>query len=154
MIYRKELEEIDLMLEKLIKEDRSPGFIHKFRDQVTDYIHNPVLKEKINIIVLDNAFLSVLVYDFIYLFLLEYMVHITTNNINKLEERKGVKNVCLESAFLFPYRMRYINNNNEELNKGDFAIIDLIESKHYFSYGPRSCVGIGLTQKIMDTYFL
>lgn len=151
-IYENELKEIDSMLGKLLYENESVGFIHEFSNKIRDYIRNPILKNKISNIILDNAFLSVLVYDFLYIFLLEYIIFIATNNIKTIEERKRIKNISLESSFLFPYRMRYIDDNSDELKQGDFVIIDLIESKHYFSYGPRSCVGTNLIKKMVDIF--
>lgn len=152
LIYRNELDEIDSMLKNLISKNESKGFIHEFYRQVQDYIKNPILKDKITTIVLDNAFLSVLVYDFVYSFFLEYVIYISTQNIQSLEDREKAKNICLNSSFLFPYRMRYINHDNDEFKKGDFVIIDLVESKQYFSYGPRSCIGTNLIQKMVDIF--
>jgi adenine phosphoribosyltransferase len=72
----------------------------------------------------------------------------------------------LEAGFLFPYRMRTIGEDHLELKqddlhlelktvefkKGDMAIINLLDSKLYFSLGPRSCVGRALVDRFFAKF--
>ena len=150
IFHSRELAEIDDMLNQLISAGQG-GFIHKFRDNIYKFfgMDQDDVRTKI---VLDNAFLSILAFDFMYIFLQGFIMKISSDEIDGLDKRKEVKNECLKSGFLFPYRMRYINRTAGSFNRGDFAIVNLTSSGLYFSYGLRSCVGISLVNKLFDTF--
>jgi adenine phosphoribosyltransferase len=148
--YRKDFREIDDMIRELISKG-SGGFIHEFSSNISSSAALP--EGEISAIVLDNAFLSVLAYDFLYGFLLEHIIKIADCKLITVDDRRAVRGTSLEQAFLFPYRMRYINGNTKHFKRGNFAIVNLIRSNLPFSYGPRSCVGAALTYKIVETLY-
>lgn len=152
-VHKREFKEIDEILSNLINNEKLNGFIHKFKNLIDKTQYSILVKQKI---VLDNAFLSILAFDFIYVFLLETLLQIAQKNINHFDyeinyekteaetlfqRRLNLKDETIKTGFLFPYRMRRINDNNGFLRIGDFVIINLIKSELYFSYGPRMCIG-------------
>lgn len=114
-------------------------------------------------LVIDNIFLSFLVYDFIY----NLFHHMTISKIrmskvdfnNSLKQNK-VGELCdfiknnLVSSFLYPVRMRIVDDTDSELNisSGDTCIIDLIDAELYFSFGMRGCVGYPLIKQIAPRF--
>jgi adenine phosphoribosyltransferase len=132
-IYKKDLETIDEMLKDFLS-STSDGYLHRFNQELKASIDNDTLREKI---LHDNAFLSLLVFDFIYLVLLQVLL----NN----HEKEKTKH--LSKGFLFPNRFRIIKKTSENYQEGDYAIVNLVHSKLFFSYGPRSCVGPMIFEK-------
>ncbi len=140
-IYRRELLEIDDLLKELISNGEHDGFIHKFQDNISTGDNN-----NNDQIVLDNAFLSVLVYDFLYMHILESVVKTAKYQIDSHKQRILNKNIHLKNAFLFPMRFRKISST-------EYSIINLISSDFLFSYGLRACVGTGFSDKFYDIFY-
>ena len=139
--HKDKFQKVDTVLKKFISNDE--GFIYRFKQKFVmyNYEHNIVSSSEINKIVLDNAFLSVLVYDFVYMVLLDTLVTMAKDNINDLKERKAINPQSLDRAFLFPFRFRYFNKGYDMFGNGDYAIINMLCTKLHFSYGPRACIG-------------
>jgi adenine phosphoribosyltransferase len=143
---KQELQQVDKMLEKLYNEN-SNGFLHKFHDNISKYDLSDDIKLKI---VIDNAFLSILAYDFLLLWLMESIIKFGLNNINDKKERSEQKYKFLSNAFLYPNRFRKVNKAIGQFDKGDYVIMNLVNSELFFSYGPRSCIGQGFSYKFYD----
>ena len=141
---RDEFKNIDKMMRELLNKN-TEGFLHNFSSRLDG-------NEFKNKVILDNTFLSFLVYDFIHTFLLNSVVQIASRQIHGLEERLKLKYEFIEGAFLFPYRMRTITETTNLFKKNDFVICDLTNSKTFFSYGPRRCIGEGLINKMYGTF--
>jgi adenine phosphoribosyltransferase len=114
-------------------------FEFKFREY--NEKHNVIATELINKLVLDNAFLSVLALDFIDIACREALLEIAVNNVNDSDGRKKIKDPALQRGFLFPWRGRYMPHDHGIFKAGDYVLVNLIDAKHLFSYGPRACVG-------------
>jgi adenine phosphoribosyltransferase len=158
-LYKNEYNEIDKQLRELINNSiNTDGFIQEFYNQLkqtTDY--DKILIDKI---VLDNTFLSILVYDFINILACNSIVRFASINQNFID-RRSMKDENITNSFLFPHRMRVIglditlteNKSDNELisiKKGDLAIINMLEHKLFFSYGPRSCIGHAFSTKFYN----
>jgi len=126
--YRKNFAEIDKMLNNLININ-SDGFIHKFAKIINNHE-----------IIIDNAFLSVLVYDFIFNLILQRFLNEDTMYNN------------LKHSFLYPYRIRWISKSADDFKKNDLVIINMVDSNVPFSYGPRSCVGTVFMHKFYEIF--
>jgi len=135
--YYENLQKVDSMLCKLL--ESNTGFMGRFRLAISDKFHCPYL---INQIVLDNAFLSVLVFDFLYIVLINAVIDIAKNKLSHEERLKKQMNYFY-NGFLFPNRIRY------NTKTGDYYIVNLLKANLPFSYGPRSCVG----PLISDTFY-
>lgn len=108
----------------------------------------------------DNAQLGILVFDFVYQVVTEYF----KNLIGEKKEKniRDFDSEILEQSifrrFFFPVRLREMNqnilvNNNKLLIKpGDLCLLDLKESKLYFSGGPRGCVGKATMYRIIHLF--
>jgi adenine phosphoribosyltransferase len=149
--HQKDFKRVDLILGDLIL-NGNDGLIQRFATNLAESNDKEVI-ENIDKIVLDNAFLNVLVFDFIYIFLLNAMVHIAKNSIDDYNERMNNKKEYIKGAFLFPIRFRKIGNDIDIFKKGDYAIINLISSDLFFSFGPRTCIGRGFVDKFYKTFF-
>lgn len=112
-----------------------------------------------------NAYLSFLVYDFVYGILLDISLRAGTEpqvnfmdtllNDPKLEENYIYESV--KNMFMFPLRFRTIRESYQGptglyLQKGDRCILNLKKAKQYFSFGPRSCVGFRMFPNLMHEY--
>ncbi|AYV78493.1 MAG: hypothetical protein Edafosvirus15_14 [Edafosvirus sp.] len=148
LYYKNEIREVDKMIQKLI-DDNEGGFIHTFKD----YLKSKPEILNVSEITLDNAFLSVLVYDFIHMMILESMVKIAKESDANFEYILSNKLNYLKNAFLFPFRFRKIGQNYDIFRKNDYVIINLVESNMLFSYGPRTCVGIGFSNKFYEVFY-
>jgi hypothetical protein len=149
-LHRRKFMRIDRILLELILKEGNKGFMHKFMHELCESIKDPKLVLQI---VLDNAFLSTLVYDFIYIFVLEAIVKISRDKVDDYEQRMKRKNEFLGNAFLFENRLRYINHTNGPMKPGDYAIVNLVKTELYFSYGPRACIGVGTANKFYEHLF-
>ncbi len=145
--YSKDLKAVDNSLKKLLK--LNSGFMFKFRTNLGEYNkqHKIFPEEQLDAIILDNSFLSVLVFDFLYMVILEATLKIAKHQVNSPDVRLAMKQESIKNAFLFPFRFRYCPIN------GDYAILNLHSSQQYFSYGPRSCVGRGLFDTMYNKFF-
>ena len=70
-------------------------------------------------------------------------------NKHDYETRKENKRKYIYDGFLFPNRMRYINESNGIYKKGDYVIVNLLNANLPFSYGPRACVGA----RVVDQFY-
>lgn len=127
-------------------------FAQQFRDKMMKYCRNPLLKNKLDTIILDNIYMIVSIYNYINRYLQYYMIYISTNHIQNHLERKNVINKCIEQCIDIGRIVRYIGNDNGDFKKGDYIVVDLIGSKQYFSRGPRTCIGNCLVQKIANEF--
>jgi len=100
-------------------------------------------------IALDNSFLGILVYDFIYTVLLDAIVKIAKNpDTNRfLQIQKS-----MHSGFLYPFRFRTAEENFDSVKSGDYCIINLQQAGLYFSSGSRYCVGQSLFRQIYQKF--
>jgi hypothetical protein len=98
-------------------------------------------------ITLDNAFLGVLAYDFIYIVLLDFVV----NHAKNLSvDPKSQLQKSIHQGFLYPFRFRTMDESFDEVNKNDFCVINLQKAGLYFSYGARFCSGANLFKEISN----
>lgn len=141
-LYRKEFAEIDDKLEELIndsdKYNPKIGFIHEFK-RLMAYCaeYDKTFMDKL---VLDNAFLSVLVFDFLHVLMYNSIMAFAEKNICSYDERIKMESENIRNSFLFPYRIREVD--------GNYMIVNLIDSEFLFSSGPRSCIG-----RVFTTHF-
>lgn len=155
-LYKTQYDEIDLLLKELLNTSSDNGFIQEFRKQLqqtTDYS-----KALIEQIVLDNTFLSVLVYDFINILACNSIIKFSS--IDQNIDRKSMKDENIGNSFLFPHRIRVIGadidveTNSDEglisIKEGDIAIVNMLSNKFFFSYGPRSCIGTSFSTKFYN----
>jgi adenine/guanine phosphoribosyltransferase-like PRPP-binding protein len=113
---------------------------------------------------LGNAYLSFLVYDFVYGILLDMTLRLGAepqiNLVTKLLADEKEKNKYIydsvKNMFMFPFRFRIIKDNYEgktqAFKKGDYCLLNLKKAGEYFSYGPRHCVGYKMFPNIMTGY--
>lgn len=144
--YSKELKMVDNGLEKLLKSaiDRKEGAFYELYERLLDKYPQDAFQ-----IALDNSFLGVLVYDFIYIVMLD-----ATANIAKtpeLDRRKAVQQGT-HNAFLFPFRFRETSETYDGVNEGDFCVINLQKAGLYFSAGDRTCSGVKLFREISEKF--
>jgi adenine phosphoribosyltransferase len=135
-------------------------------------LNTKLAPEIANVVWLDNVFLSVLALDFLHLFFLQVVLELTSfqkraqndhdHNVSDVSDvSDDIYYKCLSRGFLFPWRSRCIgndvnfevpNHNYSEsdlvpLLRGDYVMVNLVESKCFFSRGPRSCVAPGFVKK-------
>ena len=92
-------------------------------------------------ITLDNAFLAILVYDFIHIVMLDTLAHVARDPaLDPAEQFKDSRH----HAFLYPFRFRVLEESYDGFRRGDFAIVNLQKANLYFSAGDRFCPGAGL----------
>lgn len=155
--YTDKFAKIDRLLDEMLAlEGKEDSFFGKFRQNLETYqTQHPEVNLNADKLVKDNAFLSPLVFDFLYLLLMEAMIRIAKEKIDDPQTRKDLKNEFLSVGFLFPFRFRRFNQDCEDFKNGDFVIVDLVKSKLLFSSGPRGCIGPGFVgtfyTKFMET---
>lgn len=148
---RDELTAIDNELKDYIQQANG-GLVAKFRDKLKKACHFP--QDKIDQAVLDNVFDFVLVFDFIHNAMYETLVAILKAQADTTDERKRLYQQGLSTAYLFPFRSRVpqqdIDVNGITITKGTPVYINLLKSGLYHSFGPRACIGIGVTNWIKE----
>lgn len=146
---RREYELIDREISSYITDAEESSLFMEFERGFREYNekHNVIATELIDKLVLDNAFLSVLALDFIDIACREALLEIAINNIQDSDGRKRVKESALQRGFLFPWRGRYLPYDHGIFKAGDYILVNLIDAKHLFSYGPRACVGPAIFNK-------
>lgn len=151
----KEFKQIDRELQTYIHASKS-GLIHRFRTCLEKTRSFP--KEKLAQAVLDNTFDFVLVFDFIFNAMYESLALVVKNELNTFAERKSIYAHGLRNAFLFPYRSRCTKENiqlgEKTVKKGSTIYINLLESGFPHSHGPRSCIGVGVSNWIQESIWL
>lgn len=100
-------------------------------------------------ITLDNSFLVILVYDFIYTVLLDTTASIAKNpQINRFMQVQK----SMHDGFLYPFRFRTAEESFDDVHIGDYCIINLQKAGLYFSSGSRYCVGQSLFREIYQKF--
>ncbi|CAH6421102.1 Phosphoribosyltransferase [uncultured virus] len=142
--YYAQLHEINKELRNLL-DNNDDNFLNKFKQNLNKYnSENKIFEfELVDKLVIDNAFLSFLVFDFIYNSILESIIDISKKQNYDKNSILNMKKTSIKKTFLFPYRMRYFDKEFEIFKKGDYVIMNLTESDLLFSSGPRSCIGQG-----------
>jgi adenine phosphoribosyltransferase len=139
--YKNEFLDLDTTIKNMMYNSGN-SFVSKFKTNISESIQD---NDLVNSVVLDNVFLSFLVYDFISLYMNNLLINIP--NFNKNNTRISD---CLNGAFLFPFRFRKLDipiiriNGDIEFNKNDYICVNLVSSELFFSYGHRSCAGYNL----------
>lgn len=132
--YAKELQKIDARLTVLLKSAiaNQQGMFYELYQQLEPKYPNAFQ------IALDNSFLGILVYDFIYIVMLDAMARIAKSpEVNRfLQVQKSMSN-----GFLYPFRFRTAEEDFEGVKKGDYCIINLQRAGLFFSSGARYCPG-------------
>lgn len=154
-IYKKQLKQINDMIENIMENIEENSFIWNFKQRIQQ-IGNVELEKKI---IIDNVFLSFLVFDFLNSFLQSAIINISLKCPNaelllgldsgleseleseSFKKRFELFNDSIKESFLFPFRIR------ENKQTGDIALINLIDSNMLFSYGHRSCIGQVFTNR-------
>lgn len=126
----------------------SEDFYDKTSDNFVEYYDD---------IFIDNAFISVLEYDFINMVLQGMLIE----RITKDKIEKDDINAIIKENFLFPYRGRRMTcdlktNNNDmcDINTNDICLLNLTSdnSTNMFSYGPRTCPGQILVKPLLTEF--
>lgn len=146
--HRDEIDGIDVRLSRLLDGsiDAKVGIFAKLYEELLQTgCYTP---ERVRKIVHDNAFLSFLVYDFIYIVALDYLVTLAKENSPAAadEQRKVILKGSIDRGFLFPFRFRIADEPIGEIAPKDLCVLNLKAAGLYFSYGPRRCPGQGLFQ--------
>lgn len=130
--FAEELKQVDVELAEILKSSiaQKQGVFYELYARLVPKYPNAFQ------IALDNSFLGVLVYDFIYIVILDALTHMA-----KFPERDRHEQVrqSRHNGFLYPYRFREVAEDFDEFRKGDFCILNLQKSGLYFSSGPRAC---------------
>ena len=139
-MYRKEINSIIEEIKTLIKMSAGQNCLaNNFYEYIFDKLHDKELSIEVTT---DNIFMSMLVYDFLFNYLLNITMHLIKSN--KKQITKQFLNDMLEKSLLFPIRIRQNGTNIHLLN--------LISSNQYFSWGPRMCVGYAFVEQITNIY--
>lgn len=140
---------IDEEISDYITNADESSFFLEFELQFRDYNtkHNIISDDLIDKVVLDNAFLSILVVDFIDIVCKNAILELTNKNIITSDDKNEVKQTSLYNGFLFPWRARKINQNNDIFKVGDYVLGNIKDTRLFFSCGPRSCIGPRLFNK-------
>lgn len=148
--YRNNFFEIDALLEEMLHLEGVDGsFFGKFKENLAEQKSQNEID--VDQIVRDNAFLSPLVFDFLYIYLMEAMVQTAKKGYNH-SDRLAKKREFLDVGYLFPYRFRRLAKDVGEMTMGDFAVVNLVKANKHFSSGPRSCIGPGFVDTFYATF--
>jgi hypothetical protein len=141
--YRTNIERVDSGLSEFLKSaiHRKQGAFYQLYEKL-----QPKYPDAFQI-ALDNAFLGVLAYDFIYIVLLDFVVNLAKSPD---KDRKTQLQKSIHQGFLYPFRFRKMDESFDEVNKDDFCVINLQKAGLYFSYGPRFCSGANLFKEISN----
>lgn len=136
--YSNDLQKIDQMLYDLLKSKE--GFMGRFYSILQTEFYDI---NTINKIVLDNAFLSVLAFDFLYIVIVNAIIDISKQKLSSTDRLMN-RMKYIHKGFLFPNRIRY------NTKTGDYYILNLLKAELPFSFGPRSCIGPLITNKFYE----
>jgi adenine phosphoribosyltransferase len=151
-IYKSKYLETDKILKTYVENSTDSSFFlnfaHIFKEYNEKYnVINPNLIDKV---ILDNAFLSVFVLDFIHMAISESLLTIINSQIHEIDQRKLAKIDGLTQGYLFPWRMRQIPKDYDIFSKNDYVLMNLHSSKLFFSYGPKTCIGTAFYNKFYN----
>lgn len=131
----------DTILHHLL-DDMKSSFMKNFMNDIDTKDYDDDISNRL---VTDNAFLACLVEDFIYMVCLEAILSRADSDSTVRRDSDPDLNVyksrSLKKGFLFKWRLKRIGNHNGEFNRGDYVLVNLVESERFFSWGPRSCIG-------------
>jgi hypothetical protein len=139
--YRAELQQVDEELRELLAESiaHREGLFYELYDRLRGRYPNAFQ------IAVDNSFLGVLVYDFVYIIMADALAHIAQDpSLDRGEQVKQSRH----DGFLYPFRFRRVDEDDDGFKVGDFAIYNLQKAGLYFSAGLRFCPGASLFQEI------
>lgn len=143
--YLRELEDVDAGLAELLQSaiSNKQGIFYELYELLRPKYDNAFQ------IALDNSFLGILVYDFIYIVLLDATVKIAKNpETNRfLQVQKS-----MHDGFLYPFRFRTAEESFDGVSEGDYCIINLQRAGLYFSSGPRYCPGQPVFREVYTKY--
>lgn len=149
-----EFKQIDAELKQYI-DKADAGLMYRFKEKLIASRDFPV--ELTEQAVLDNAFDLVLVFDFLHNALYETLATIVKEKLETYKARRDSYAPGLRSAFLFPFRSRVaqqdITLDGTVIPQGSQIYIDLLKSGLYHSYGPRACIGEGVTTWVRHRFF-
>lgn len=131
-----------IILAEYIKNAKEKSLFNEFAIKFMEYNneHHVIDHKLVNKVIIDNAFLSIFVADFIHTACSESLLRIAYSYGNKMEW-KFAKTTGLKQGYLFPWRMRKIPNTMGIFSEGDYALLNIHGAQLFFSYGPRSCIG-------------
>ncbi len=139
--YSYELDEVDQELAELLTSaiEHKQGMFYELYEKLKGKYDDAFQ------ITLDNSFLGVLVYDFIYIIMADAMAHIAKDGeVDRAEQVKQSRH----DGFLYPFRFRRIDEDYDGFKTGDLAVYNFQRSGLYFSAGARFCPGASLFQEI------
>lgn len=146
-----EFRAIDQELQKFI-DAADDGLIYRFKQYLQKSESFP--QDKVTQAVLDNTLDFILVYDFIHNAMYETLAEIVRNNLDSTNQRKRAYSQGLANAFLFPFRVRVPQEDlaleSVKITRGVPTYINLVKAGLYHSFGPRACIGTGITDWIKD----
>lgn len=93
----------------------------------------------------DNSLLGILVYDFVYGVVLDYILQ---NAKSQASNWRSQLPKSQETAFLYPWRFRVAEEPIGDARVGDYFVINLVRARLPFSCGPRVCSGARLFSEI------
>ncbi len=142
-INRKDYEINDNILLQFVKNSTESSLFNEFALKFREYNdENNVIESKlIDKVIIDNAFLSIFVVDFIYMVCAESLLSIAQSDTNNNIQRKLEKNNGLKQGYLFPWRMRQISHNYDMFFKNDYVLMNIHGVELFFSFGARTCIG-------------
>ena len=139
-----EFKQVDAELLQYIGQADS-GLIRRFEEKLT---FSKDFTGDVTQALLDNTFDLILVFDFLHNALYETLALIVKNKLDD-DRRRDQYAPALRSAFLFPFRARVaqqpIKIGDHVIAQGSHVYVNLLKSGFYHSYGPRACIGAGVT---------
>ena len=143
-------------LKWMIPRLKEKSFLYEFRQSIQTKIIESKLDLDADDVFIDNAFISILVYDFMSIvfkgILLERIIRGT-----KIDDH-DLSNI-LRQNFLFPFRGRAIIKDVQTkdlglIKSGDLCLLNLVsdQAKTLFSFGPRSCPGQMMVNPLLKAY--
>lgn len=143
--YASELRQVDEGLAALVQSaiDSKQGAFYELYEKLKSKYPNAFQ------ITVDNAFLGILVYDFIHIILAD-----ATANIAKFPDvnRKGQVQRSIHDSFLYPFRFRVAGEDFGDVQTGDYCVLNLKRAGLYFSFGARVCPGANLFKEIQTKF--
>lgn len=140
--YRRQLREVDdglsALLQSAIKNQQ--GMFYELYEILAAKGYSNAFQ-----IALDNSFLGILVYDFIYIVLLDATVKMAKHpEVNRFMQVQK----SMHAGFLYPFRFRTAEEDFDGVRTGDYCVINLQKAGLYFSSGPRYCPGQSVFREV------
>ncbi len=140
---KKDYESNDNILIQYTNNAAELSFFSEFKLKFMEYNdeYHVIDSKLIEKTIVDNAYLSIFVVDFIYMVCAESLLSIVKNDIEKHELRKLERNNGIKQGYLFPWRMRQIPYNYDMFFKNDYVLMNIHSVDLFFSFGARTCIG-------------